>query len=92
MTLGFVILYKLKELTTDQVNMAREKWNKFKAEMWPDDIKLLGEYGHAYGSDYNGFFIIEASSFDKFQEFCSKFRDYTRWYVESTRTIIGVKE
>jgi hypothetical protein len=92
MTLGFIILYRLKELTSDQVNMARQRWSKFKSEMWPSDVKLLGEYGHAYGSDYNGFFLVEAPTFEKFQEFYSKFRDYTRWYVQSTKTITGVKE
>lgn len=92
LALGFIILYRLKELTADQVRMAKERWETFKAEMWPEEVKLLGEYDHAYGSDYNGFLIVEAPTFEKFQEFYKKFRDYTRWYVKGTRTIVGVSE
>jgi hypothetical protein len=90
--IGVVILYKLKTpMSKEEVKKAREEWNKFKKSM-TKDVKLIGEYAHAWGTSYNGFMIMEAKSFDAFQKFWEKFRNVTRWYAIETHTIFGEKE
>jgi hypothetical protein len=53
----------------------------------PSGIELIGEYDHAWGTEYNGFLLFEAESSDSFLEWWSNFKDKVRWYVEKTHTI-----
>lgn len=75
----------------DDVKKAREFWSNYIKEEWPDDIRLLGDYRHAWGSEWNGFLLLESENPQAFFEFWPFFRDKTRWYVENTRTVIGLK-
>ncbi|MBC7080876.1 MAG: hypothetical protein H5T44_01290 [Thermoplasmatales archaeon] len=90
--IGIVILYKLKTpMSKAEVKKAKEEWEKFKKSI-KKDVKLIGEYAHAWGTSYNGFMLMEAKSFDAFQKFWGEFRDVTRWYAIETHTIFGEKE
>jgi hypothetical protein len=92
MVLGFVILYRLEKLDSEKAREAKEKWEEFVKNKWPSEIKLIGDYHHAFGSDFNGFLFVEAPSFESFERFYRIFRDYTRWYLTGTYIVIGVKE
>ncbi len=92
MTLGFLIFYRVRELSAKELEDSKKKWDDFKRKQWPKGVKLIGEYDHAFGIGYNGFFIIETEDYDAFLNFYEGFREYTRWYVTETRTITGVKQ
>lgn len=92
MVLGFVILYRLEKLDPEKAKEARLKWKDFVKNKWPPEIKLIGDYHHAFGSDFNGFLFVEAPDFNTFEKFYKIFRDYTRWYLAGTYTVIGIKE
>ena len=51
--------------------------------------RAVGEYIHAWGTEYNGFLLFEAESSDSFFDWWSKFKDTIRWYVEETDTIVA---
>ena len=91
MTYGFIVLYRFQLMDEANAKKAREFWSKYLKEDWPADLKLLGDYRHAWGSEWNGFLLLETESPQTFFEFWPLFRDKTRWYVENTRTIIGLK-
>jgi hypothetical protein len=55
----------------------------------PSGIELVGEYIHAWGTEYNGFLLFEVDSADSFLDWWSKFKDTIRWYVEQTHTIVA---
>ena len=42
----------------------------------PQGIELIGEYNHAWGTEYNGFLLFEAESSDDFMDWWSKVQ---RW-------------
>ena len=90
MALAFFVLYKIKTLSNQEKEDAKREWDEFKKTMMPN-IKLIGEYEHAWGSPYNGIFILETDDVTQFLEWWPKFRDITRWYVTETRTIICTK-
>ncbi|NHV96472.1 MAG: hypothetical protein HA494_01590 [Thaumarchaeota archaeon] len=92
MTLGFVIFYRVRELSPKELEDSKKKWEDFKQKKWPKGVKLVGEYDHAFGIGYNGFFVVEAEDYNTFLKFYDSFRDHTRWYVTETRTITGVKQ
>jgi hypothetical protein len=91
MSLGFVVFFRLKELSPEQAQEARKKWLDYKKNKWPKTVKLIGEYDHAYGSDFNGFVVIETPDFETFASFYPQLRENTRWYVSATTTVTGVK-
>ena len=90
MTLAFLIFYKVKTLSNQEKEDAKREWSAFKNKL-PSDLKIVGEYEHAWGSPYNGVFIVEADDIQPFLEWWPKFRDNTRWYVTETRTITCTK-
>jgi len=87
---AFLVFYKFKKLTADEEWRAREEWREILRE-WPEEVKLVGIYDHAWGTEYNGFLLLECEDMDKFVEFWKKLRDNVRWYVKETRTVIAVK-
>ena len=89
MTMGFLIFYKYKPMTTGEARRAAEEWEKFKAKN--EAGKVISEYDHAYGTEWNGFFLVETEDMASFEDFWKEFRNSTRWYVESTQAIIGRK-
>ena len=90
MVWGAVIFFKYRTMTDAEVNKARKEWEDFKKAL-PRGVKIIAEYDHAHGTDWNGFLLVEARTMDAFQEFWESFRDLTRWYVDRTHAIIGVK-
>ncbi len=92
MTYGFVIYYRFKLLTPEEAEKAREFWAEFRNESWPKDLEIVGNYTHAWGTEWNGWLLVETENPVTFFEFWPFFRDKTRWYIDNTRTIIGVKK
>jgi hypothetical protein len=91
MTLGFIIFYRVKDLSPKELADSEKKWEDYKKNKWLKSVKLIGEYAHAFGIGYNGFMVLEVPDYDAFLKFYNDFRDTTRWYVTETRTITGVK-
>ncbi len=91
MTYAFVVFYKFRQMTTEESDRARAFWKQFLDEGWPEELHLIGDYRHAWGTEWNGFLLLEAEEPAVFFEFWPLFRDRTRWYVENTRTVIGLK-
>ena len=77
-------------ITDDEKKRTEEIWNEIKKNM-PSGIKLVSNNVHAFGSQYNGFFIVEFNNFDEFIKWWKGFKDRIRWYVVETRTYIGEK-
>ena len=90
MVLGVLVFFRYKPMSKDELSKAGEGWEKFKKKL-PRGVSIVAEYDHAFGTDWNGFFLVEAKSMDAFQRFWGKFRDETRWYVERVQSVIGVK-
>ncbi|MEM0016935.1 MAG: hypothetical protein QXJ48_01280 [Candidatus Korarchaeum sp.] len=86
----YLVLYKLKELSREEEEKARMQWEDMMRE-WPPEVRLIGVYDHAWGTEYNGVMILESDSMDSFTRFWKWFRDKVRWYVPETRTIIATK-
>ncbi|UCE09511.1 MAG: hypothetical protein JSW61_11145 [Candidatus Thorarchaeota archaeon] len=91
MTYAFCVFYRLRLLTQEEKDKARETWDTFSSQEWPEDLTLVGDYSYAWGTEWNGFLLIETPNPESFFSFWPKFRDRNRWYVENTRTIIGKK-
>jgi len=92
MTLGFVIFYRIREPSPKELEDSKKKWEDFKQKSGPKGVRLVGEYNHAFGIGYNGFFVVETEDYDTFLRFYDSLRDHRRWYVTETRTITGVKQ
>ena len=78
-------------MSSEEAKQAREFWLKLTKEEWPDDIRIVGDYRHAWGTEWNGFLLLETSKPERFFEFWPRLRDKTRWFIENTRTVIGLK-
>lgn len=90
MVYTIVIFYRFKELSKSQEEKARAEWLELKSKL-PEGIKIISNNRHAFGSNWNGFLIIESDNFEKYVEFWKWFKDLIRWYVSETQTIIGIK-
>ncbi len=90
MTYGFLVFYKFKQLNEEEEKKARNFWKEFRNNL-PGNIKLVGEYKHAWGTQWNGYLVLEAETMNDFIKFWPIFRDKTRWYVQATETIISTK-
>ena len=62
---------------------AKTEWRELRNGL-PSGIELIGEYDDAWGTEYNGFLLIELESSDAFLDWGSGFKDKVRWYVEQT--------
>ncbi len=91
MSYGFIVFYRFQLMTPEQAGKAKEFWDEFGKGSWPEHLKLIGDYKHAWGSDWSGFLLIETEDPQSFFEFWPIFRDKTRWYIENTRTIVAIK-
>ena len=85
---GFLVFYRFKAMSKEEAERAKDEWNGIKNSL-PSGIELVGEYIHAWGTEYNGFLLFEADSADSFLDWWSKFKDTIRWYVEQTHTIVA---
>jgi hypothetical protein len=86
----FLVFYKYKSMTKEEANKAAQDWRELKNGL-PSDVELIGEYNHAWGTEYNGFLLFEAENADSFLDWWSTFKDNIRWYVEKTYTITARK-
>ena len=78
-------------MTSEEAKQAKEFWIKLTQEEWPEDIRIVGDYRHAWGTEWNGFLFLETSNPQRFFEFWPRMRDKTRWFIENTKTVIGLK-
>ena len=86
----FLVFYKYRSMTKDELEKASKEWRQLKVSL-PEDVELIGEYNHAWGTEYNGFLLFEAEKADPFLDWWSTFKDNIRWYVEKTHTIVARK-
>lgn len=77
-------------MTKDESEKAAKQWREMKGSL-PANVELIGEYVHAWGTEYNGFLLFEAENADSFLDWWSTFKDNIRWYVEKTYTIVARK-
>lgn len=91
MTYAFVVFYRYHLMTPEEAGKAREFWSEFAKGSWPEQLPIVGDYKYAWGSDWNGFLLIESDDPQSFFEFWPIFRNKTRWYIENTRTIVAIK-
>lgn len=82
----FLVFYRLRPLDSEEKNISKHKWDEIKGSL-PSEIELVGEYNHAWGTEYNGFLMFHSKTSDHFFEWWSTFKDEIRWYVEKTHTI-----
>ena len=78
-------------MTSDEADKARDFWREYIETSWPKELNILGDYRHAWGTEWSGFLFLETDNPQTFFEFWPQFRDKTRWYVENTKTVIGLK-
>lgn len=83
---AFLVFYKYKSMTKEEAERATKQWHELKSGL-PEDVELIGEYDHAWGTEYNGFLIFEAEKSDSFLNWWSTFKNSIRWYVDKTYTI-----
>jgi hypothetical protein len=84
----FLVFYRFKAMSKEQKEKAENEWGQLKNSL-PSGIELVGEYIHAWGTEYNGFLLFESESSDSFFDWWSKFKESIRWYVEETNTIVA---
>jgi hypothetical protein len=77
-------------MTKEEANKASHEWRELKSGL-PADVELIGEYDHAWGTEYNGFLLFEAEKADSFLDWWTTFKNSIRWYVEKTYTITARK-
>ena len=82
----FLVFYRFKTMNKEDAQKANAEWHDIKNSL-PSGVELVGEYDHAWGTEYNGFLLFEAESSDSFLGWWSNFKDKVRWYVEQTHTI-----
>lgn len=85
---AFLVFYKFRAMTHDEKEKSKNEWNQLKNTL-PQGIELIGEYVHAWGTEYNGFLLFQAETSDSFFDWWSDFKDSIRWYVDKTHTIIA---
>jgi len=86
----FLVFYRFRPLDSEEKSIAKHKWDEIKSTL-PKEIELIGEYDHAWGTEYNGFLMFQSNTSDQFLEWWSTFKDEIRWYVEKTHTIVARK-
>jgi hypothetical protein len=83
---AFLVFYRFKTMSKEEAQKAKEEWQNLKNRL-PSGIELVGEYTHAWSTEYNGFLLFESDSADSFLDWWSNFKDTIRWYVGQTHTI-----
>ena len=46
-------------MSSEEKDKSNNEWNKLKNTL-PEGIELIGEYNHAWGTEYNGFLMFQA--------------------------------
>jgi hypothetical protein len=52
-------------MSKEEAQKAKEEWQNLKNGL-PSSIELVGEYTHAWGTEYSGFLLSESNSADSF--------------------------
>ena len=86
----FLVFYKFRSMTKEETMKANSEWSELRKSL-PSSVELIGEYNHAWGTEYNGFLLFQADNSDAFLDWWSSFKDKIRWYVERTYTITARK-
>jgi hypothetical protein len=87
---AFLVFYRFKAMSDQEARKSSAEWNDLKKSL-PSDVRLTGEYNHAWGTEYNGFLLFEADNTNSFLDWWSGFKDKIRWYVDQTHTIVARK-
>jgi hypothetical protein len=85
---AFLVFYRFKAMSDQEAQKSSAEWNDLKKSL-PSDVRLAGEYNHAWGTEYNGFLLFEADNTNSFLDWWSSFKDKIRWYVDQTHTIVA---
>ena len=88
MTSTMLVFYRFRSMNDQEKQKANKQWHELKNSL-PAGIELLGEYDHAWGTEYNGFLLFEAETSDMFLDWWAGFKDKVRWYVDQTHTIVA---
>lgn len=80
MAATFLVFYKYRPLSKEEAERAAEEWRELTKSL-PQSIELIGEYNHAWGTEYNGFLLFDADTADSFLDWWSSFKANIRWYV-----------
>ncbi|MHA1908650.1 MAG: hypothetical protein ACW98Y_15215 [Candidatus Thorarchaeota archaeon] len=91
MTFAFVVYYRFMKMTPEEAGKAKEFWSEFSRNDWPEELRIIGDYRYAWGTEWNGFLLLETDNPQLFFDFWPRFRDKTRWYIDNTKTVIGQK-
>lgn len=91
MTYSFVVFYRFMKMTPEEAGKAKEFWSEFSNKNWPEELVIIGDYRYAWGTEWNGYLLLETENPQLFFDFWPRFRDKTRWYIDNTRTVIGQK-
>ena len=86
-----VVFYRYKKLSEEEERRVAEEWKRLKEEFGRFGVRLLSNNSHAFGTDWNGFLVLEAEDFDDYVKFWRWFKDRVRWYIEATQTVVGVR-
>ena len=54
---AFLVFYRFKTMSKEEAQKAKEEWQNLKNGL-PSGIELVGEYTHAWGTEYNGFLYL----------------------------------
>ena len=54
---AFLVFYRFKAMNKEETKKAKDEWDGLKDSL-PSGIELVREYIHAWGTEYNGFFVI----------------------------------
>ena len=84
----FLVFYRFKAMSDQEAQKSSAEWNDLKKSL-PSEVRLAGEYIHAWGTEYNGFLLFEADNTNSFLDWWSSFKDKIRWYVDQTHTIVA---
>lgn len=88
MTATMLVFYRFKSMSSEEKEKANKEWHDLRNSL-PPGIELLGEYDHAWGTEYNGFLLFETETSDMFLDWWANFKDKVRWYVDQTHTIVA---
>ena len=55
---AFLVFYRFKAMNKEETQKANDEWNRLKNNL-PSGIELVGEYVHAWGTEYNGFCYLK---------------------------------
>ena len=57
----FLVFYRFKAMSKEEKQKAESDWSQLRNSL-PSGIELVGEYIHAWGTEYNGFLLFEAEN------------------------------